>query len=111
MGVTEVISLFIIMVTLAVIPSTSVALVVTRSVTHGISNGVAASLGIVLGDLSFILLVILGLSVVAETMGWLFLIIKYIGASYLIWLGYTLLTSKSKTTIAVSKRKEKKRKG
>lgn len=107
MSIVDVISLFVIMVTLALIPSTSVALVVTRSVTNGISNGIAVSLGIVLGDIAFILLVILGLSVVAETMGWLFLTIKYVGATYLIWLGYTLLVSTSRTAITVSRTKEK----
>lgn len=103
MGITEAISLFLVMVTLALIPGSSVALVVTRSVTHGIPNGISVSMGIVVGDLIFILLAILGLSVIAETMGWLFLTIKYIGATYLIWLGYTLLTSKSMTTITVEK--------
>lgn len=81
------------MLTLALIPSASVALVVTRSVTHGVANGISVSLGIVLGDLVFICLAILGLSVVAETMDWLFVTLKYIGASYLLWLGYSLLTS------------------
>lgn len=101
MGIFEAASLFLVMLTLALIPSSSVALVVTRSVTHGVPNGIAVSLGIVLGDLIFIFLAILGLSMVAETMGWLFLAIKYIGAIYLIWLGYTMLTSKIKTTITV----------
>jgi len=107
MGISESISLFIIMIVLALIPGASVALVVTRSITNGISNGIAVSLGIVLGDLLFILLAILGLSIVAETMGWLFMTIKYIGAIYLIWLGYILLRSRSKTTFSVSKRKVK----
>ena len=107
MGITEAISLFLVMVTLALIPGSSVALVVTRSVTHGIPNGISVSMGIVVGDLIFILLAILGLSVIAETMGWLFLTIKYIGATYLIWLGYTLLTSKSMTTITVEKTNKK----
>lgn len=107
MGIAEAISLFLVMLTLAFVPSSSVALVVTRSVTHGIPNGISVSMGIVIGDLIFILLAILGLSVVAETMGWLFLTIKYIGATYLIWLGYTLLTSKSMTTITVEKTYQK----
>lgn len=107
MGILEAVSLFLVMLTLALIPSSSVALVVTRSVTHGVPNGISVSLGIVIGDLIFILLAILGLSAVAETMGWLFLTIKYIGATYLIWLGYTLLTSKSNTTIAIEKTNQK----
>lgn len=107
MGVLETVSLFLVMLTLALIPSSSVALVVTRSVTHGVPNGISVSLGIVLGDLIFILLAILGLSVVAETMGWLFLTIKYIGATYLIWLGFALFTSKPTAIISVKKTNQK----
>ena len=107
MGILEAISLFFVMLTLALIPSSSVALVVTRSVTLGVQNGISVSLGIVLGGLIFMFLAILGLSIVAETMGWLFLTIKYIGATYLIWLGYTLLISKSITTITVDKTNQK----
>lgn len=69
MGMLEAASLFLVMITLALIPSSSVALGVTRSVTHGVSSGISVSLGIVIGDLIFILLAILGLSVIAETMG------------------------------------------
>jgi threonine/homoserine/homoserine lactone efflux protein len=101
MSIIEIITLFGIMVTLAAMPSTSVALVVTRSATLGVANGIAVSVGIVLGDLVFILLAIFGLSVVAETMGSLFMVIKYLGAAYLLWLGYTLLASKSTSEIAV----------
>ena len=104
MGAIEALSLFLIMLSLALIPGASVALVVSRSVTHGVLNGISVSLGIVLGDLIFVLLALSGLSMIAETMGWLFLSIKYIGATYLLWLGYTLLTSKpseSRTTISV----------
>ena len=101
MSIIDTISLFTVMVSLAIIPSTSVALVVTRSATLGISNGIAVVLGIVLGDLVFISLAILGLSVITETMASLFLTIKYIGGAYLLWIGWQLLTSNHKTTIAV----------
>lgn len=107
MGVLEAAALFLVMLTLALIPGSSVALVVTRSVTHGVINGISVSLGVVLGDLIFILLAISGLSVIAETMGWLFLVIKYIGATYLVWTGFTLLASKSTTVISVEKMNQK----
>ena len=84
-----------VLVVLAAVPSTSVLFVVTRATTLGIANGVAASIGIVVGDLVFILLVVFGLSVVAETMGTVFLAIKYLGGIYLIWLGVSLLRSKN----------------
>jgi len=103
MSIIEIITLFGIMIALAALPSASVALVITRSATLGVANGVAVTAGIILGDLVFILLAILGLSFVAETMGSLFMIIKYLGATYLLWLGYTLITSKSTATITVDK--------
>lgn len=82
------------MLALAAIPSASVALVVTRSVTLGVTNGIAVALGIVLGDLVFVTLAILGMSFLAETMGSFFAVLKYAGGAYLIWLGVTLLRSK-----------------
>ena len=103
MSIIEIITLFGIMVALAALPSASVALVVTRSATLGIANGIAVTAGIILGDLVFILLAIFGLTLVAETMGNLFLIVKYLGATYLLWLGYTLITTKNTTTITIDK--------
>ena len=87
------ITLFTTMVLLAALPSASVALVVSRSITLGVANGVAVSAGIVLGDLVFIVFVMLGLSVLAEALGSLFAVVKYIGATYLLWLGASLVFS------------------
>jgi len=81
------------MLALAAIPSASVALVVTRSATLGFRNGAAVAVGIVIGDLIFVSLAILGMSVIAESMGAFFAIFKYIGGVYLIWLGIGLLRS------------------
>ena len=97
MGIIESITLLGIMVALATIPSTSVTLVVIRSATLDVKNGIAVAAGIVLGDLIFVMLVILGLSVLAENLASLFLIVRYLGATYLIWLGLTLLARKHTT--------------
>lgn len=82
------------MTVLAIVPSASVALVVTRSVTHGVKNGAAVSAGIVLGDLVFVALAVLGMSAFAQTFGALFSIFKYIGGAYLIWIGFGLLRTR-----------------
>jgi len=103
MSIVESMTLFGIMVALAAMPSTSVALVVTRSATLGVGNGIAVAAGIVLGDLVFVMLAVLGLTVVAETMGSLFMMVKYLGAAYLIWLGFSLLKTKSRTKLTTSK--------
>lgn len=97
MSIIESTALLGIMVALAAMPSTSVALVVTRAATLGVKNGIAVAAGIVVGDLLFVMLVILGLSALAEALGSFFLIIRYLGATYLIWLGLTLLARKHNT--------------
>jgi len=94
MTILSIITLLITLVVLAAIPSASVALVVTRSVTHGIRNGILVACGIVLGDLIFVALAILGMSVLAETMGSFFVILRYLGGAYLIWLGIGLVRSR-----------------
>jgi threonine/homoserine/homoserine lactone efflux protein len=93
MSMLDIATLFGLMALLAAVPSTSVALVVVRSATAGIGNGMAVAAGIVLGDLVFVMLALLGLSVAAELMGGFFLALKYLGAAYLVWLGVVLLRS------------------
>jgi len=103
MSIYESITLLGIMAALAAIPSSSVALVVARSATLGITNGLAVASGIVLGDLVFIALALLGLSVIAEVMGGLFMFVKIIGGLYLIWLGYSLFSKSGVTEIKANK--------
>lgn len=90
-------ALFVIMIMLAAIPSTSVALVVTRAATMNFANGVAVSMGIVLGDLVFAMLAILGLTALSEMMGTFFLVIKFAAGIYLIGFGISLIRNRAKT--------------
>ncbi len=96
MELLELPALIVVLVVLAAMPSSSVALVVTRSATFGIRNGAAVASGIVLGDLVFVVLAICGMSALAESMGAFFGILKYAGGAYLIWLGVGLLRSRKK---------------
>lgn len=91
MSLVAIISLFAIMLFLAAIPSASVALVVARSALHGLANGAAVTAGIVLADLLFATLAIMGMAFLAESLGGFFAIFRYLGAGYLIWLGLGLL--------------------
>lgn len=90
----NIVALFSAMVVLASIPSVSVLAVSTRSATSGFIHGVFTTVGIVVGDIIFIIIAIWGLSVLAETMGNLFFLIKYLGGAYLIFLGIGLCRSK-----------------
>lgn len=96
MSLFDISALVIIMITLAAMPSTSVALVVARSATMNLANGVAVSMGIVLGDLIFVVLAMLGLTALSELMGGFFLAVKVAAGMYLIWFGINLIRSRTK---------------
>ena len=88
------IALFGAMLVLAAMPSSSVVIVVSRSLSSGYMHGVLAALGIVVGDIIFILIAIFGLTLLAESMTEMFVLIKYLGGAYLVWLGTGLLFAK-----------------
>ena len=95
MNIVEALVLILVMLPLAAMPSSSVALVVARSVGSGRASGVSSALGIVAGDLVFVVMALLGMSVLAEWLGGLFSVVKYCAGAYLIWLGVGLLRSRS----------------
>ncbi|WP_027330414.1 LysE family translocator [Marinimicrobium agarilyticum] len=94
MGLVETILLFAVMTALALVPSTSVALVVVRSSTAGFLNGGAVAAGVVVGDLIFVCLAVLGMAALAEAMGSVFLVLRYLAGAYLVWFGISLMRSK-----------------
>ena len=94
MTLSNIIALFGAMLVLASMPSSSVVIVVSRSLSSGYMHGVLAALGIVVGDIIFILIAIFGLTLLAESMTEMFVLIKYLGGTYLVWLGTGLLFAK-----------------
>lgn len=89
----SIVSLFATMLILALVPSLSVLAVTARAAALGLRHGVATTLGIVAGDLVFIIVAVLGLSVLAEVAGAYLVILSYAGGVYLIWLGIRLWRS------------------
>lgn len=81
------------MAALALVPSTSVALIVARASSAGFSNGSAVVAGIVFGDLVFVFLAVLGMTALAEVLGNFFLILRYLAGGYLICFGISLMRS------------------
>jgi threonine/homoserine/homoserine lactone efflux protein len=97
MTFSRIVALFVAMISLAIIPGPGVIAVVARTVASGLIHGIVTVIGIVVGDYIFILLAVFGLSALTETMGSLFVLVKYLGGVYLIWLGIGLWRTKSKT--------------
>ncbi len=85
------------MLFLAAAPGPGVFATVARALTNGFSHAAVLVLGIVLGDLIFLLLAIYGLSSLAELLGSFFTFVKFAGGFYLIWLGIQIIRSKATT--------------
>lgn len=89
---------------LAITPGPGVFATISKALSSGFRYAVPVVVGIVVGDLIFLLFAIYGLSMLAETFNELFTIIKYMGAVYLVWLGFKLWRSPPPNTeINVSK--------
>lgn len=90
-------ALFGAMIALAIIPDSSTFAVVARSIGSGFTHGLVTVTGILVGDFVFIIFAVYGLWSIAEAMGNLFVLVKYLGGAYLIGLGIALWRSNSKT--------------
>lgn len=94
MGILTISGLVLAMFILAVTPGPGVFAVIASSLAAGFRKSVGLILGIVLGDTIFLMFSIFGLAVVAEKMGEFFIIVKYCGSFYLIYLGIRIIISK-----------------
>lgn len=90
------ITLFSVMIVAACIPSISTLTVSARSISLGFIHGIFTTIGIVIGDILFILIAIYGLTVIHHILGDYFFLIHYLGGIYLIWLGFLLLHTRPK---------------
>ncbi len=94
MSLISIASLAIAMFILAATPGPGVFATISRSLASGFVPSLGVICGIVTGDIIFLLFAILGMSVIAQVMGNLFIIIKLIGGAYLIFLGIKIWRSK-----------------
>lgn len=74
-------------------PGPGIIAIVARVIGRGSHGAVTYSAGFVIGDLVWLTVAILGLAVVAQAFAPVFLIIKYAGAAYLLYLAYRMWTT------------------
>lgn len=85
---------------LNITPGSDTMYIITRSVSQGKKAGLYSVLGIVSGILVHTVLAALGLSIILANSPLAFTIVKYIGASYLCYLGFRMLINRSESVIA-----------
>lgn len=72
---------------LIIAPGPDMLYVITRGMTHGRRAGMLSALGVICGILVHTIAAALGLTLIFQTSALAFLVVKYLGAAYLIYLG------------------------
>jgi threonine/homoserine/homoserine lactone efflux protein len=96
---------FIASLLLNLTPGNDMIYVASRSISQGTKAGIVSALGVFIGCFVHIIAAVLGLSIIIMRSAFLFHVIQYIGAAYLIYLGIRALFTKSnfnKNIIALS---------
>jgi threonine/homoserine/homoserine lactone efflux protein len=78
-------------------PGPGIAAIVARVLGRGPKGAVAFSVGVALGDVVWLSFAILGLAALAQTFHGVFLVVKYLGAAYLLYIAYKLWTAPAAT--------------
>ena len=74
----------------AAIPGPGITALVARALGSGFRSSLYMALGLILGDLIYLTAVMLGLAIVAQTFGMVFLVVKWAGVAYLAWLAWKM---------------------
>jgi threonine/homoserine/homoserine lactone efflux protein len=72
---------------LIIAPGPDMLYVITRGMSHGRRAGILSAVGVICGILVHTTAAALGLTLIFQTSAFAFLIVKYIGAAYLVYLG------------------------
>lgn len=78
-------------------PGPGIAAVIARGMSQGTRAGPAYIAGFVVGDLLWFTIAATGLSVIAQTFETLFLVIKYLGCCYLLFMAWKIWTAPIET--------------
>ena len=80
---------------LVMIPGPTVLLVLSYAISQGRPVAVACAAGVAFGDFLAMTASLLGLGALVLASATLFTILKWIGAAYLIWMGVSLLRTRT----------------
>ncbi|MDA5195063.1 LysE family translocator [Govanella unica] len=83
----------------ALVPGPGIAAVVSRVLGRGTDGAAAFLLGMMLGDVAWVTMTVMGLAVIAQSFHELFLAIKYAGAAYLLYLAVRMWNAPPMTEV------------
>lgn len=72
------------------LPGPGITMLIARSLSRGLQGLFWVVWGYILGDLILMTLAVLGLAVIAHTFNGIFMVVRYAGAAYLLWMAWKL---------------------
>lgn len=94
MSLESALTFFIAIFIFGVTPGPGTFAIIARALTEGASRCTLLALGMTTSDLIYLVLACFGLATIAENWSELFTIIRFVGAGYLLYLGYKMFTAK-----------------
>ena len=85
---------------LNIAPGPDLAIILGQTLRHGRKSGFIAMFGIWTGAFAHVLLAAAGLSVILATSAVAYNLVKWLGAAYLVWLGWQALRAKAESFVA-----------
>ncbi len=86
---------FIAIIVFAITPGPGVFALLARAMTSGARACIGLALGMAASDIIYLVMACYGLAVVAQNWGEVFIVIRIIGAAYLIYLGWKMWSDRS----------------
>ncbi|HFC92737.1 MAG TPA: LysE family translocator [Leucothrix mucor] len=96
------ITFFIAIFIFAITPGPGVFAILAHALTAGAKACYPLALGIAISDILYLIMATLGLAAIAENWGSLFTAIRFIGATYLFYLGWKMWTAKVEPNLAAN---------
>ena len=84
------ITFFLAILIFAITPGPGVFAVIAKSMTKGARASVSLTLGMVMSDIVYLVMACFGLAAIASAWEGVFLVIRYVGAAYLVYLGWKM---------------------
>ena len=95
MGIEQIIYYCLACFIVVIVPGPTVTLNIANALSFGTKAGVLNVAGTQLGLILMIGLLAVAFQIVTQQLQWFLIIVRYLGAVYLVWLGYKIFTSRS----------------
>ena len=104
MGIEQIIYYCLACFIVVIVPGPTVTLIIANALSFGTKAGVLNVAGTQLGLILMIGLLAVAFQIVTQQLQWFLVIVRYLGAVYLVWLGYKIFTSRSLVQKTMSKK-------